>query len=140
MRKLLNFLLMQQKPTQFYFWSFLLAFISSFILFTLPGDDLPSVHWFNFPYFDKLVHAAIFISLCFTCFWWIKVWRKPQKWRLAAMLIALLLLMYGIGIEFYQDLLVKSRAFELADIVADGFGCLSFLGILFTKYPKTPSM
>lgn len=124
---------MKNKPTQFYFWLFIVAFTVSFVLFTLPGDDLPSADWLNIPYFDKLVHAAIFTTLCFTCFWWINALKQLQNIGLAAFFIAVLFLLYGIGIEFYQEMCVKSRAFELADIAADATGCGIFVMFIWLK-------
>ncbi len=38
----------------------------------------------------------------------------------------LILVGYGIGIEFIQDNLIEGRSFEIKDILADTSGCLIF--------------
>ena len=135
MRNLFSINLIKKNPTQFYFWLFISAFTVSFILFTLPGDELPSANWLNIPHLDKLVHTCIFVTLCYTCFLFIKTWKHPINLGLTAVIIAMLLLLYGVGIEFIQEAFVVHRSFELADIVADGSGCLIFLtGYFITAY------
>lgn len=137
MRKLFTHNLMKKNPTQFYFWLFIVAFTVSFVLFTLPGDEFPAANWLHIPHLDKLVHTCIFVTLCYTCFLFIKSWKNPTYLGLIAVIIATLFLLYGVGIEFIQEAFVLHRSFELADIVADGFGCLIFLtGYLLTAYRK----
>lgn len=137
MRKLFTLNLMKKNPTQFYFWLFITAFTVSTVLFTLPGDEFPSANWLNIPHLDKLVHTCIFVTLCYTCFLFIKSWKNPKNIGSIAAIIAALFLLYGVGIEFIQEAFVVHRSFELADIVADGCGCLVFLtGYLLTAYRK----
>jgi len=135
MRNLFSINLIKKNPTLFYFWLFISAFTVSFILFTLPGDELPSANWLNIPHLDKLVHACIFVTLCYTCFLFIKTWKHPINLGLTAVIIAMLFLLYGVGIEFIQEAFVVRRSFELADIIADGSGCLIFLtGYFISAY------
>ena len=39
---------------------------------------------------------------------------------------------YGIAMEFVQKYFIPLRSFDIADIIADGVGCL--LGFYFTRY------
>jgi len=39
---------------------------------------------------------------------------------------------YGIAMEFVQKYYIPLRSFDIADIIADGVGCL--LGFYFTRY------
>jgi len=84
---------------------------------TWPGKDIPNP---PFPNFDKLVHGGMFVV-------WAVLWLLcyPNKSKL----IILLGMAYGLGIEFYQQILPFDRTFDWWDAVADSVGV--FLGYGF---------
>ena len=71
--------------------------------------------------FDKIVHTGLFIV-------WITLWILvyPQKSKL----LVILGMAYGLGLEFYQQLLPFDRTFDWWDAVADATGVI--IGYLFT--------
>jgi VanZ family protein len=106
---------------------FLLVFIGSFILFSLPGSSLPKYDWLEIPYLDKYIHAGIFFTLCFTAANSLSIINKGNITKAHLYALCFVFILYGIGIEFYQESFVEGRAFEIADILADGIGCLLYL-------------
>ncbi|MCF2490985.1 VanZ family protein [Dyadobacter sp. CY347] len=92
---------------------------------TWPGKDIPSAPIVGF---DKIVHAGLFIV-------WIVLWTLayPKKARL----FVLLGMAYGLGLEFYQQLLPFDRTFDWWDAVADAVGVLigfGFKSLLIDHY------
>ncbi len=106
---------------------FIIIFIGSFILFSLPGSSLPKYNWLEIPHLDKYIHVSIFFTLCFIGALTINIIKQRKLRLLHSLILCLAFLLYGIGIEFYQESYVEGRAFESVDIVADGIGCLLFL-------------
>lgn len=82
-----------------------------------PGKDIPEAPVVGF---DKLVHAGLFGG--FTVLWLLVY---PQK----SVTVILAGIAYGVGIEFYQEIMPLDRTFDLLDIVADSVGV--FLGFGF---------
>lgn len=120
-----------------WFFPAILWFIVSFILLALPGNDLPHSNLFNIPYFDKYVHFAMFFLLTFLFGfpfphigfekeivkpWWIK--------------IAILVIVYGIAMEFVQKYFSSGRSFDLADILFDSIGSLGGMIAAMFYYGK----
>jgi hypothetical protein len=93
-------------------------------LFTLPGTTVPAFPWLAKLHADKIVHLVIFALWCCLFYWPFLYTSIPnterKRWFL---LIALLGLTYGIAIEFIQRWMNTGRAFEIADVLADGMGC-----------------
>lgn len=106
---------------------FLITFAGSLFLFTLPGSQVPSIIWIKIPQLDKFIHAGIFFTLCFTAATAIYSISFKRIGGLLAILIAGFFLLYGIGVEYYQESAVEGRSFEKLDILADAVGCLLFL-------------
>ncbi|MEI6264890.1 MAG: VanZ family protein [Sphingobacteriia bacterium] len=109
-----------------YLLLFILSFLGSFYLFTIPGNSLPKIYWLNIPHFDKYIHTGIFFYLCFIA---ALAWKANNRGKISllfATLIVLFFINYGIGIEYYQEKCVEGRAFEFLDIVADSAGCVLF--------------
>ena len=61
----------------------------------------------------------------------LKINLPKERLKKAFILIALLWLAYGIGMEFVQKYLVENRAFDNGDIIADGIGCL--VGLIYSS-------
>ncbi|MCF0058578.1 VanZ family protein [Dyadobacter sp. CY356] len=94
------------------FWTLLILLACSW-----PGKDIPEAPVVGF---DKLVHAGLFGG--FTVLWLLIY---PQK----SITVILAGIAYGVGIEFYQEIMPLDRTFDLFDIVADSIGV--FLGFGF---------
>ena len=96
-------------------------FIVIFILLVMPGDDIPSSHFFDVIYFDKWVHAGIFglevILVCWPFF-------KTKYASLALFIkITVAVIAYGVAMEYVQKL-TPDRDFDVWDMVADAFGAV----------------
>jgi VanZ family protein len=97
----------------------------SLVLLTLPGSRFPKYPWLATIHADKWIHIFLFGMLCLLfCF----PFRNSdhsrslkQQWFFR---ILLLVIAYGIIMEFVQDAWVVNRSFELADIAADTAGAL----------------
>lgn len=86
---------------------------------TWPGKDLPAAPVLGF---DKIVHSGLF-----TVWAILALIIYPEK----SLLVVGLGMAYGLGLEFYQQLLPFDRTFDWWDAVADAAGVL--IGYLFTK-------
>lgn len=104
--------LLTGKPWFALFWTFLIL-----LACTWPGKDIPAAPIVGF---DKLVHSGLFIV-------WTILWTLvyPKK----AALIVLLGMAYGLGLEFYQQLLPFDRTFDWWDAVADAVGVIIGFGV-----------
>jgi len=80
----------------------------------MPGKELPKVNLFD--QFDKVVHAVFF--LFFFILWNLSFIYSKRN----TLIILLLSIIYGFGIEFYQLYCVAGRSFDVLDGVADTFG------------------
>ena len=100
-------------------------FITSTILLTLPGDDLPSTEIFGIENFDKLVHLGMFSLLTFLFSYpFLKAGTVKNKFILWTMRIAFMVMIYGILMEFIQKYWAKGRAFDYSDILFDCIGSI----------------
>jgi len=92
---------------------------------TWPGKNIPAAPVAGF---DKVVHAGLFIG-------WTVLWLLafPKK----ALLIVVLGFLYGLSLEFYQQLLPFDRTFDWWDAVADAVGVVfgfSFKTLIIDRY------
>ena len=109
-----------QRATRFISKNPLFAWLWTFLILaacTWPGKDIPTAPAAGF---DKIVHAGLF-------FVWIILWllAYPGKSKLIIVVAGML---YGIGLEFYQQLLPFGRTFDWWDALADAVGVLLGLG------------
>jgi hypothetical protein len=77
---------------------------------TWPGKDIPAAPVVGF---DKIVHAGLFMV-------WSILWLSVYSKKIA--LIIFIGIIYGITLEFYQQLLPFDRTFDWWDAVADAGG------------------
>ena len=92
---------------------------------TWPGQDIPDP---PFPNFDKLVHGGMFVV-------WAVLWLLPYPNKRKRIIV--LGMAYGLGIEFYQQILPFDRTFDWWDAVADSVGVLlgySFKTLIIDRY------
>lgn len=112
-------------------------FIISAVLLTLPGNDLPHNDLFNIPFFDKYVHLTMFFMLtaffCYPFFYFDANASSIKSWFNK---IVVLVILYGILMEFVQKYLNNGRSFDLVDIVFDALGSLAGLIAIRQLYVK----
>jgi VanZ family protein len=116
------------------FWPGVIWFILSCTAFFIPGNALPDDKWFSLLEVDKLVHVGLFAVMI--VLWCLPLYHKSlsvSKWLIG---IPVLFFVYSILVEYIQHYLIPGRSFDLADIVADGVGCMiGFL--LMRRYHRT---
>jgi len=97
-----------------------------FFLCFLPGSQLPKEDWLDKIYFDKIVHAILYLILFFL------IIRIAEKLTKPVLFIAsILCITEGILIEFVQgSSLIQNRSFDMYDIVANIIGVLIALTII----------
>ena len=113
------------KETKLHFIPAFLWLIISTILLTLPGSKFPKEDWLSKIWFDKWVHIFLFALLA-----WLWCMDLPRKTKLRFIIVGILSLVYGTGMEFVQGGLIPNRSFDIGDIIADAVGC--FLGVVFS--------
>lgn len=86
------------------------------VLLCLPGSAIPAHQWFEFLMVDKWVHIFLFSTLTIL---FSRVLDSQKYW-----MAAVLVLVYGVGMEFVQKWFIVNRSFDLGDIIADGVGAL----------------
>lgn len=58
--------------------------------------------------------------------------RQPSlKLKKIIVIIGIVSLLYGVGMEFVQKYLVVNRSFDLGDIMADAAGCA--IGVIYSR-------
>jgi VanZ family protein len=99
-----------------------------FFLTLLPPRDVPDVSFFSrIPYFDKLVHAGLFLGFV-VCWSW-GFYKNKKNFHLFRLLwvIAVLGILLGIAIEYLQR--YTGRDFDFWDMAADTAG--AFIAVIF---------
>jgi VanZ family protein len=112
-------------------------FIISFILLTLPGDNLPHNNLFNIPFFDKYVHTAIFalLTILFAFPYTMGNYGQEQFNR-KLLKVVLVVIAYGIAMEFVQKYFARGRSFDVIDIFFDSVGSLAGVTVTVIYYRK----
>lgn len=119
-----------QQPGIKYFIPAIIYFFITLYLFTIPGKQLPSAEWFNLIYADKWVHMGLFGVLQIAWSWpFTQSNYTALQQKKAFVLITLVAILYGIGVEFVQKYYIPNRSFDGYDIIADGAGTL--IGCIF---------
>jgi len=108
----------------------------SVILFTLPASAFPTEDWLDKIWFDKWVHIGIFFILVILWCWALMNKYPAGKLKTVFVIVALIALVYGIGIEMVQHYLIPNRSFDGGDIIADAAGCLAALFFSTRRYIK----
>jgi VanZ family protein len=127
---------LQKKPLRRSTVSLLLAtvwFITSLVLLTLPGSDLPQENWLDKIYFDKWVHIGMFALLVFLWCWALSK-RKGTfpGLKIFFLRITVAAIVYGILMEFVQRYFVPGRSFDVTDMIADAVG--AFIGFFYSSW------
>jgi len=116
------------KPSFFpaIFW-----FIITTILLTLPGSSLPKNDWLDKIWADKWIHISLFGIMVFLWCWsMLRIYPPNKKLKFIFILVSILGLAYGIGMEFIQKYFIPFRSFDVGDIIADAAGCI--VGVVYS--------
>jgi len=105
-------------------------FTLTLFLLIIPGNKLPRITWFEFNYFDKIIHVSLFFILCLLLS--LPIIKGESKKQYDLILIAIFCLVFGTSMEFVQKYFIPFRSFEVGDIIADGIG--SLFGYLTSLY------
>ncbi|MGB5026704.1 MAG: VanZ family protein [Saprospiraceae bacterium] len=106
-----------RKPKYYFIlaWSLVGAII---ILSLLPGNDLPTLNWWDHIQVDKIGHI-LFYGATAWCFNKYKL-EQADPSRISFIYIALILM--GIALEYFQEIMQLGRQFDVFDVVANSFG------------------
>jgi hypothetical protein len=99
-----------------------------FVLYAIPGKDLPHFDWADLISLDKFVHAGIFF-MHFLFLAGIFLAGSNDTFK-NALFIALASSLYGALLELMQLLVFEGRSFEWLDILANDTGIIL---ALFTR-------
>jgi len=109
-----------------YFWKPLLWLaIICYALF-IPAKDLPVKPLLNIPYFDKMVHFALFFVFC------LLLLRPLKKMELKYYVIspAFSLILCGL-LEFSQHSLSNTRTSDIHDFIANAAGVITSVAFYY---------
>src|SRR4051812_36083054 len=106
-------------------------FLTTCVLFFLPGSAFPKEDWLDKIYFDKWVHIGLFAVL--TLLW---CWALQIKTTRGLVTLLVVWVLYGITVEVIQGLFIENRSFDLLDWASDSFGALLALWFWRRRYIK----
>lgn len=105
---------------------------SIYFLCTLGSEDLPSLSFWDFLNFDKLIHALMFAVLVLSLIVCFRKQSQSAFLRKRAIESAFVLsFLYGTTIEILQLVMAQGRSADWKDVVANTVGCI--LGIYFFR-------
>lgn len=103
-----------------------------FYICGLPSSDLPQSSWFDFPGFDKCVHAFLYGVLEFLLLFGFTMQQSNLKIFMLAYPISFVLsISYGGLIEIFQHYLFVERSADVFDFLANTVG--AFIGLFWFK-------
>lgn len=106
-------------------WMSLVWLMLTTILLVMPGSALPKSNLFSsIPEFDKLVHIFLFAVLTALS---LKALQPSKLFGL--LLLILIVILYGVLIEYVQMYFTTTRSFDERDIVADAIGAILGWGL-----------
>ncbi len=85
--------------------------VAILVICSIPGEELPDM---PFSLFDKFVHLAVFAVLSFA---WSRALGQ-KKWPG----ILLMSCIYGVALEFYQEIIPIGRFTDTGDMIANCLG------------------
>ncbi len=117
--------------SSFLSWLWLLVIT---LLLVTNGNKFPETNLGDIPYFDKIVHIALFAISAWLFIMGYGINKITCKFiRANVWLIVTMHIVYGIIMEFVQKYWVPYRSFEIQDIIADTLGV--FLGTAIALRP-----
>jgi VanZ family protein len=125
------------KTTRLSFIPPLLWLIISTVLLTIPGTSFPKENWLDKIWLDKWIHIGMFtIMVILWCRAIYKLNIDRTNLKNVFILLAIVWLAYGTGMEFVQKYFIPNRSFDTGDILADGVGCIVGLVYSTRRYIK----
>lgn len=97
-------------------------------------SNINEVKEINIPNIDKIVHFMFYTTSAFL--WsWALLNKKSQAHKLNLMLIVFGLILFGLAVEFMQDVLPTKRSFEWLDVLCNTLGVFfgTMLYLISTK-------
>ena len=86
---------------------------------------MPSTGFFGIEHFDKFVHLGMFATLSFLfSIPYLKSYTTRTTVIKVSIIIVILIIIYGILMEYAQKFWASGRAFDLIDILFDSMGSL----------------
>lgn len=121
---------MHNKKLLAVFWNIV---ILVFCLINL--SNINEVQKISIPNIDKIVHFIFYTTSSFL--WsWALLNKKTPNYKLNLILIVLGLILFGLMIEFLQDVFPTKRSFEWLDVASNTVGVLvgTTIYLLYTKF------
>ena len=106
------------------------------LLLCTPGTEFPKITWKDKIWLDKWIHAALFAILILTWCWFYSRRQGSAINKKHFIVIAIFVLIYGIGTEIIQELFIPFRSFEIPDFIADGVGVVAGYFMAVKKFIK----
>lgn len=103
------------------------------VLLCIPGNKIPGEGLFGIEHLDKIVHFFLFGLLIL--FWGIRIWTgaaSRHRWKEKMFFLLVIILLFGVAMEFVQFYFIPYRSFDRWDIVADSVGALT--GYFFLQF------
>ena len=112
-------------------WSFLWITIVGF-MYAIPGQDLPSVSFWDVLNFDKAAHFLVFLILTITLIVGLKRQQRYSYFQRNGSIVAAIFgVVYGGILELMQGWVFLDRTSDLFDFFANSIGIL--VGMLFYR-------
>lgn len=94
-------------------------------LFCTSGTKFPKIDWQDKILLDKWIHLFLFFILVVV---WCRVYYFKDDvttLRKIFIIVTILSIIYGVAVEFVQELFIPFRSFDPGDIIADTIGSLA---------------
>jgi len=103
------------------------------LLYSLPGNDLPVLHWMDVFSFDKVLHALFFALLCLFLSTALKRQQKFWLLRKHGIQVAIVCsIVYGTLLELVQGAFFEGRESDVYDWLANTLGV--FVGWIMFRF------
>ncbi len=109
-----------------------LSFFIIIIFCFIPGNTANKITFFNFPYFDKLVHFVMYFIFSVALFLDLKNNTSIQK-KYLFFIILFSSFLFGAFTELIQNFFISNRSGDWFDLLADTTGSLCFLLFILLK-------
>ena len=106
------------------------------ILHCIPGSKLPKITWEDKIWLDKWIHGLLFLVLVIL---WCRVYflkRSNVNSKQTFIIITILAVTYGIGLEIVQGYFIPFRSFAYGDMIADVVGSAAGYFISINRFKK----
>jgi len=106
------------------------------ILLCTPGSKLPKIGWSDKIWLDKWAHIFLFFVLVFL---WCRAYLKRDlviSIKKICFTIAILSVVYGIGMEIVQHYFIPFRSFDYGDMIADAIGSIAGYIVSVNRFVK----